>query len=520
MTDASSDPAPAEPAASGRQWGWPGGLSARLLVLTALLVLVAGLMILIPSLAGYQEARYYDRVRAAELASLAVEASPARTVSGAMAAQLLNGAGVVSLAVQSGGVRRLLIEAPRMTRTPELVDLRQRNLATWLVQPFLTLFSGDWRRVRVVARPRFRDGDFIEVVIPNAPLRAELGRYLLSIVWVALFIGVMAGAGLYLTLNAFLVAPIQRLTAAMERFRADPEAPGARIALSGRRDEIGRAEAELDRMQADLRTALNSRARMAALGEAVAKINHDLRNMLSSAQLASDRLGMLGDPRVSQALPRLERALDRAITLASDVLDYGKTQEAAPQPSELRLAAALEAAAEDAGLADKGVSLDVEVNAGAQVLADPEQLHRILVNLLRNARQAIAQGGRSEPGRVRVTLNRSAGRSLIRISDNGPGVPERALPKLFQPFAGSGRPGGAGLGLAISRELAQGHGGDLVLAENSPTGATFELSLPGTPDEAVTPPAARQPEGPATIAAEPRPRAAGRRRPPGSRPGP
>ena len=486
MTDASSDPAFAEPAASGRQWGWPGGLSARLLVLTALLVLVAGLMILVPSLAAYQEARYYDRVRAAELASLAVEASPAKTVSGAMATQLLNGAGVMSLAVQSGGVRRLLIEAPRMPRTPELVDLRQRNLATWLVQPFLTLFSGDWRLVRVVARPRFRDGDFIEVVIPNAPLRYELGRYLLSLVWVTLFIGVMAGAGLYLTLNAFLVSPIQRLTLAMERFRADPEAPGAQIALSGRRDEIGRAEAELDRMQADLRAALSSRARLAALGEAVAKINHDLRNMLSSAQLASERLAMLGDPRVSQALPRLERALDRAIVLASDVLNYGKTQEAAPQPGELRLLPALEAAAEDAGLSDKGVRLDADVSAGAQVLADPEQLHRILVNLLRNAREAIAQDGRNEPGVVRVLLTRMGGKSVIRLKDNGPGVPERALPKLFQPFAGSGRPGGAGLGLAISRELAQGHGGDGTAASSGVPGRESSKLAPSAPFSART----------------------------------
>src|SRR5258708_24297731 len=110
---------------------------------------------------------------------------------------------------------------------------------------------------------------------------------------------------------------MQRITLGMERFRADPDDRAARVVLSGRRDEVGRAEAELDRMQGDLRVALNARARLAALGEAVAKINHDLKNMLTSAQIASERLAALQDPKVSQVLPRLERAPDPAVNRAS-----------------------------------------------------------------------------------------------------------------------------------------------------------------------------------------------------------
>src|SRR5260370_13986029 len=150
----------------------------------------------------------------------------------------------------------------------------------------------------------------------------------------------------------------------MERFRGDPEDGEAQVQPSGRRDEIGRAEAELDRMQADLRTALNSRARLAALGEAVAKINHDLKNMLTSAQIASERLAALKDPKVSQALPRLERALDRAVKLASGVLTYGKTQEAAPEPRPVRLATAIESADEEARLADRSGRLVSHWRAG------------------------------------------------------------------------------------------------------------------------------------------------------------
>jgi|WetSurMetagenome_2_1015567.scaffolds.fasta_scaffold64481_2 signal transduction histidine kinase len=526
MNDASSDAAAAGRAPLGRRLVWPGGLSARLLLLTVLFALAGAVLILVPSLADYQEARYLDRIRAAELASLAVEAAPARTVSNTMATQLMNGAGVVSVAVQSGGVRRLLLEAPRLRRPPELVDLRNLDLANWLSQPFLTLFAGDDRYVRVVAKPRFRDGDFIEIVVPNASLKAELLTYLLRSMWVALFIAAVAGAGLYMSLNAFLVRPIQKLTRAIDRFRADPADPAAHIVLSGRRDEIGRAESELDRMQADLRAALASRARLAALGEAMAKINHDLRNMLSSAQLASERLTALRDPRVSQAMPRLERALDRAITLTTNVLSYGRSQEAAPQAAPAPLLPALKEAAEDAGFTEEGVELQTNIEPTEEVLADPEQLHRILVNLLRNAREAMEAAGKGEDGRVRVSLEQQPGRSVIRISDNGPGLPEKATAHLFQPFAGSGRPGGAGLGLAISRELAQAHGGDLTLAENGPEGATFELTLPepssgaeATP-EAPTPPTPSGPLSPGEpplSRSERRPRASGRRRPAASR---
>jgi len=493
---APQEPGPQEPGAPGppaaqtgrdvrraaRRLFWPGGLSSRLLILTVLFVALAGLLILPPSLAQFEDTWLYDRLRAAELASLAVDASPNQQVSDKLSSQLLNGAGVVSVAVQSEGVRRLLLAAPRMARAPYLVDLRGGS-GPPLEAPFLTLLGGQGRMVRVVARPQFRDGDFVEIVVPDAQLKTELEGYLMRLGAIDVFISIVAGGLVYLSLNALFVRPMQRITLAMERFRADPEDPAAHIRLSGRRDEIGRAEAELDRMQADLRAALASRARLAALGEAVAKINHDLRNMLTSAQIASERLAQSGDPKVAQAMPRLERALDRAIHLASDVLAYGKSQEPAPAAQPIHLEPALEAAAEDAGLTNEGVRLVSGVNAYDWVSADPEQLHRILVNLLRNAREAIVgEASGDGHGEVRVSLARQAETSVITIADSGPGVPERLQARLFQPFAGSGRPGGAGLGLAIARELAQGHGGDLTLKETGPGGAVFELTLPGAPE--------------------------------------
>jgi signal transduction histidine kinase len=461
-----------------RRWLWPGGLSARLLLLTLLFVMLAELLILAPSLASYEEGRLEERVRAAELASLAVEASPDQVVTDSLSSQLLAGAGVVSVAVQSDGIRRLLLQGPVLARPPVLVDLRDRGGLTWLLQPFRILTSDAKQMARIVAKPRFRDGDFVEIIVPETRLKRELWGYLAGLLAVTAFIGAVAGVLVYLSLNFFLVRPMQRITASMERFRANPDDPAARINASHRRDEIGRAEAELDRMQADLRAALSSRARLAALGQAVAKINHDLRNMLTSAQIASERLAMSGDPSVAAALPRLERALDRAAALTSDVLDYGKSEERMAQPAVVALKEAVEAAGEDAGLLRYGVALDLRVADGETALADPEQLHRLLVNLLRNAREAIQAAEPARQGLIAVSVEAAQGRVVLRLADNGPGLPERALANLFQPFTGSGRPGGTGLGLAISRELAQANGGDLVLARTGPDGAVFELGLP------------------------------------------
>ena len=459
----------------------PGGLSTRLLLLTALFVMLGELLVLGPSLAAFQEGWLTDRVRAAELASLAVDAAPAGVVSDQLAGELLTGAGVVSVAVQSDGVRRLLLAAPRLTRTPELVDLRQRNYAEWLSAPFRTLAPGGGQLVfRVVAKPQFRSGDFVEILTPVAPLRRDLVTYLLRLLAGTAVISLVAGVLVYVSLNVVLVAPMRRITESMERFRERPEDPVSRMVPSGRRDEIGRAESELSRMQDELRVALQSRARLAALGETVAKINHDLRNILTSAQMASERLADSGDPRVAKALPRLERSLNRAIKLAQDVLDYGKSDEPAPQPRPLALAPAVEAAAEDAGLTPEGVAVAIEVPPGFEVSADADQLHRILVNLFRNAREAV-EGEGPPPlgvGRVRVSASMREGFSVISIADTGPGVPERAQERLFQPFAGSVRAGGTGLGLAIARDLARAHGGDLALVRSGDHGAEFELSLP------------------------------------------
>ena len=459
----------------------PDGLSARLLLLTVAFTLAVEALIMGPNLAAFHERWLRDRLQAAELASVGVEALPYSAVEDDTAAELMRIGGVQAVALTEQGVRRLLLQAPNLPRAPELIDLRQQDNWARLTDPWRTLFGHPDRSLRVQAKPRYRSGDFIEIVTPAQPLKLELKAFLLNSLLVSLLISVTAGALLYGGLALLVLRPLRRVTRSMERFAADPESEAE--TPSDRHDEIGRVERELSRMQDEVRHSLRSRARLVALGEAVAKINHDLRNMLTSAQMASERLATSADPQVAKALPRLERALSRAAGLSRNVLEYGKSEEPAPQKTRVVLTKALTLAAEDAGLETDGVRLVKQLPARFALEADPDQLYRILVNLMRNARQAIeADPGRPPERRGKGAITISAfgedGFCVVRIADDGPGIPPRLAERLFEPFVSSKTSDGTGLGLTISRELAALHGGDLRLIAADAPGAVFELRLP------------------------------------------
>lgn len=457
----------------------PDALAWRLLLLTFVFTVVVEILIIAPSAASFHERWLLDRLQSAELASVGVEALPYSAVEDETAEQLLAIGGVQAVVVGDQGVRRLLLQAPNLPRTPDLIDLRQSRPVARTLDPWRTLFGHPDRSIRVQARPRYRSGDFIEILAPAQPLKQELRVFLLNSLLMSLLISLVAGGLLYGGLAFLVLQPLRRVTRSIEHFALDPEAEGD--PPSDRHDEIGRVERELARMQEEVRVSLRSRARLVALGEAVAKINHDLRNMLTSAQLASERLADSPDPEVAKVLPRLERALGRAAALSRNVLEYGKSEEPAPQRVRIPLGAAIAAAAEDAGLTPEGVRLTRAIPARFAVQADPDQLHRILVNLMRNARQAIEGDATRRTGRkgaVRVTVSGDDGDCIIRIADDGPGIPPRLSGSLFEPFVSGRASDGAGLGLAISRELAASHGGALTLVETGPTGTTFELRLP------------------------------------------
>jgi signal transduction histidine kinase len=284
----------------------------------------------------------------------------------------------------------------------------------------------------------------------------------------------------YFALHVLLVRPMRRITQNMMAFRADPENPARVITSSGRNDEIGMAQEELAAMQRELASMLHQKSRLAALGLAVSKINHDLRNLLASAQLFSDQLSTLPDPKVQRFAPKLMLALERAITFCQSTLAYGAAKEPPPVRRRILFEPLVEEVHEALGLTlDVPIRWIVAIEKDLVVDADHDQLFRVLMNVARNAMQSLEARGARDPARdqIRITGRREGGVVVLEISDTGPGVPEKAREHLFQAFQGSARAGGTGLGLAIAAELVRAHGGDIHLVPGT-IGATFRITIP------------------------------------------
>jgi signal transduction histidine kinase len=231
-------------------------------------------------------------------------------------------------------------------------------------------------------------------------------------------------------------------------------------------------------MQTELTHALKQRERLAQLGRAVAKVSHDLRNILTSAQLFTDRIEASEDPLVRRLAPKLVNSITRAVSLCEGTLAFGRAEEPAPALTLVRLSEVAGDIVESESLAatDAQVEIRSDVPTDLVVRADPEQLFRIIMNLVRNARQAIAATGRA--GGVVIDASEEPGTWMITVSDTGPGLPQKAQENLFTPFQGGIRKGGSGLGLAIAAELARGHGGHVALASTGAEGTVFEICLP------------------------------------------
>ncbi|KFC75493.1 Integral membrane sensor signal transduction histidine kinase [Bosea sp. LC85] len=456
------------------------GLSAKLLLLTVLFVMLAEVLIYLPSVANFRRNWLNDRLAAAQIAVLVLEGAPPEGLPEGSESRLLMGVGARAIAARVGGARRLLSLDSMPPEVARTVDLRQMGWLTSITESLDTLISpAHDTPIRVIGEA-VGGADFVELIIDEAPLRRAMLVFSGNILLLSLLISGLTAGLVYLALNWLIVGPIRQVAANVMEFEADPENPHRIITPSQRADEIGEAERALARMQMTLADELRTKKHLAELGLAVSKVNHDLRNMLAAAQLMSDRLTETRDPKIRRFAPRLIATLDRAIAFCQATLAYGRAAEATPTLREVALRQLVTDAGELLGLAESpSVSFANEVPAELILPCDPDQMARVLLNLMRNAVEALTRAG-AEPGR-QPTLTISAAREhhevVLRVGDNGPGVPERAKANLFQAFRGSVNPGGTGLGLAIAAELVRLHGGSIAL-EPSRVGAVFRVALP------------------------------------------
>jgi signal transduction histidine kinase len=464
-----------------RPWG---GLSGRLLWMTFVFVMLAEILIFLPSVANMRINWLTDRLNTAAAASVVVDGLKDVVLPKPVRDDTLMATDTKAIVLTKDGMRHLIA----VDDMPPSVDY-QYNLATVslpmsIYDAFDELLFGGNRIIRVFC-PINKSDMTIEVVMADASQRAAMIAYSRNVLVISLIISLITASLIFMAINRIMIRPIRRITTSIERFSDHPEDAESIYAPGSGTDELAVAGRHLEKMQKELQKTLRQQKNLAELGLAVSKINHDMRNILASAQLISDRLGDTEDPMVKRLAPKLLRTIDRAVSYSDSVLSFGKASEAEPKRRLLRLKTVVQDVCDVlTGIgAESGIEFDIRVPDDLTVDADPDQLFRVIHNLCRNAVQALMQEPEDEAVIRQVTVSAYRTGSVVSISvdDTGPGMPQKARENLFKAFRGSARSGGTGLGLAIARELVLAHGGTIALVEKAQPGTLFRIEIPDRP---------------------------------------
>jgi two-component system OmpR family sensor kinase len=324
---------------------------------------------------------------------------------------------------------------------------------------------------------------FVQYARSEADLQATIDK-----LWLFLAAGVLAGtlaaaaAGLLVARRA--MGPISSLTAAAREI-ASTRDPSRRIPSPEADDEVGELARTLDQM---LRALDESRAEteqaMQAQRDFVADASHELRTPLTSTlanlellQASLEESGRSEDRDATASALRSSRRMSR---LVSDLLllaraDAGRT--GARRECDLAEVASAAAAEVEPVTGDRDLVLDVD--GSLLVDGNPDELHRMVVNLLDNAVVHTPEGTE-----VLLSVRRADGDALLEVSDDGPGIPEELREQVFGRFVRGAGPadqapaGGTGLGLSIVRSVAEAHGGSVEAGRSPRGGARFAVRLP------------------------------------------
>ncbi|MDX1822001.1 MAG: sensor histidine kinase [Alphaproteobacteria bacterium] len=451
-------------------------LSGRFLILTIIFVMLAEVLIFVPSVARFREDYLLLRLERAQIASLALLAD--EVISPDLEEELLRNAEVFNVVLRRDEARQLILASPMPQAVDRTYDLRDPPALGLIRDGLAQLLDPAPEVIRVIGNPTREAGLLIEVTMESGPLRAAMLDYGVRILILSAVISIFTATLLFLAVQRLLVMPIARVARAMTHYAEAPEDGRRIIEPTSGITELRQAEDALQSLQTQLTSSLKQKERLAQLGGAVAKVSHDLRNMLTSAQLFVDRIEMSEDPAVKRLAPKLVNSITRAVHLCESTLAFGKAEEPAPKLRDVILLDVVSDVLDSERLAvgEADISLSEDVPGTLTVKADPEQLFRVIFNLVRNARQAIAQTGAA--GEISVAASDEGEAWVIRVSDTGPGLPPKAREHLFQPFQGGARKGGSGLGLVIAQDLIRGHGGQLALEQTGPDGTTFVITLP------------------------------------------
>lgn len=451
-------------------------LSGRFFLLSIVFVMLAEVMIFLPSIARFRQDYLLMRLERGQIAAL-VRLNDDEVLSPALEQELLDTAGIFNVVLRRDSMRELVLSSPVKSDVMQTYDMRGSSGFELIIDAITCLFRGGNQTVRVIGNPVHDAGLLIEVTIETAPLHKAMLDYGLRVFLLSAFISIITAFLLLIFVNQIIVKPIRRVIFSMKAYAEAPEDARRVIEPSSSIEELRTAEEALKSLQMQLSGTLKQKEHLAELGSAIAKISHDLRNLLTTAQLFSDRLENSNDPLVANVAPKLVKSISRAVRLCETTLTHGKADTPPPAFESVNFGNLIEGLIEEEGAHEECCILLHDIPPDITLNADPEYLHRILSNLVRNARQAIEATGRSD-GKIVISLRDEGDHWRIGIADNGPGLPCKARENLFKAFQGGVRKGGIGLGLTIAAELAQAHGGGLILEQSSGEGTLFYLCLP------------------------------------------
>lgn len=451
-------------------------LSGRFLLLTAIFVVIADVLIFLPLMAAFRSDYLEGHLQSAQIASLAVLADA--DLDADLEQELLANAGVYNVVLRRDAVRQLALSSPIPAPVHATYDLRDSSYLTAILDTLSTLTDGEGRIIRVIGEPVKDGGLLIEITLSQEPLRRAMLDYAVSIVVISAVVSSILAIFLFIAVRRLMLRPISGVVRQILSYAAAPEDARHVIAPDARLREVRLAQEALSSMQVQLTAALKQKERLAQLGEGVAKVSHDLRNILTTATLFADRLEGSDDPLVTRMGPKLVNSLTRAVHLTESTLAFGRANEPAPSLTCLPLSPLVEEVldGERLAVADQPVTFTADIPTGFTVHADGEQVFRVIQNLVRNARQAIISSGKA--GSITIDVTEDAQASHVHVRDTGPGLPRRAQDNLFRAFQGGVAKGGSGLGLAIAAEILRGHGGRLTLDRTGPEGTLFTITLP------------------------------------------
>ncbi len=467
-------PAIAEP-------GFFRGLSGRLLLLTVIFVMVAEVMIFVPSVATMRLRWLSDRLNTAAAAAVTVAGLDNIELPRAVQDETLMATGTKTIALRRQDASRLIATVEDPVDIYAQYDMADVSSFDAIRDALDTLIFGGNRTIRVYG-PIGESDQTIDVVMRDRNLRKAMLTYARNVFILSFFISLITATLIFVAVNRLTIVPLRRIIGSMQDFASHPSDPDRVLVPTDGRDEISIAGQHLAAMQTQLQRTLREQKNLAELGLAVSKINHDMRNILSSAQLISDRLNDVDDPIVKRFAPKLLRTIDRAVGYTTDVLAYGGTREEPPNRRKLQLQPLVADVSDMLGLdGQSDITFAIEVDETIEIDADGEQIFRVIHNLCRNAMQALTADETLVQRKITVSALRIGSVVSISVDDTGPGMPQKAREHLFTAFRGSVRSGGTGLGLAIAREIVLAHGGTIALVEKPTSGTLFRIELPDQP---------------------------------------